>query len=616
MKSRISFYNRGVGRNLLRRFWPLWTAYLLVLIVVGPVQIAAVDRSADPAQTVFIINQLNHTILDSAVMLARVEVVAAALVAMAMFSYLYNPRACGLMNTLPLRRETTYLTAFFTGLVPMLLVDLAVFGLVCAVAGNRTGADTRCLWLWLGTVALANVAFYGMASFCAVLTGNVLILPLVYVVLGCTAIVVEGSVRTLLGTLVYGYTYQKFLFARLSPVSYVFSNVFVTYRQLDEPINMRRDLITYQLSDFPYFFWIALAGLVLTGLAVLILRRRHMESAGDVVAVPVLRPVFRVCMAVGCAIVLVDVMNHAFFDRMLGGTAAAVMTVLMLPIGAFVGFFGAEMLMKKTLGVFRRGWKQLGLIAACLVTFALCAELDVTGYETYVPAPEEIDNVRILSGQTELKEAETVALYRALHQQIVDHKADNERAKVTYHLNLHYFLTDGRELYRMYDLAMPAGVLDDPASDMSAFERLINSPEVRMTRFVDGITEDDVYRARVNRVLSNGMGELEGKDFSLTREQAVELYNTCILPDAKDGTIGLYFLSDSERANRERTTASVSLELWQQPGSQEPGTRYISIEVLKSAARTCRWIEENLGFTPELSRTVYGDDGPIGPIYA
>ena len=604
MSSRISLYNRGVGRNLLRRYWPLWAAYLLVMIAVGPMSITAGAQS-DPAAVIFLTNQFNRSIMNSALLAARIQVPAAALMAMAMYNYLYNPRSCGLMNTLPLRRETTFLTAFFTGLVPMLVIDGIAFGLVCAVAAGKPGADAHCLWLWLGTVTLANVAFYGMASFCAVLTGNVLVLPAVYLVLGCTVTVVEGTVRALLGTLVYGYTYQKLLLTRLSPVEYVVDTISVTNLRWGEPLDMSRDLISYRLTDFPYFIWIALAGLALTALAVRILRRRQMERAGDVVAVPVLRPVFRLCMAFGCALVLAVLMDSLFFQHLTGGTTAAVLTILMLLAGAFIGYFGSEMLMKKTLRVFHSGWKQLGIVAACLLVFALCAELDVTGYERYVPAPDQIADVRALSGVTPLTDAETVELYRALHQGIIDHKRENEAARSTYHINLHYTLKDGQELYRVYEVARPLSGEAAPDADLSVYERLLNCQEVRMTRFIDRpITEDEIYRARIDTSAADG----DDESISLTREQAAALYNDCILPDAEDGTLGLVFLSDSETARREETNAVINLEVWLEPdASGEQGTRYFSFWVLKSAERTCRWLEENLGLTPELNRDGTGE---------
>ena len=38
VRSRISFFNKHVALNLLKRFWPLWTAYFAAMIFVFPVK--------------------------------------------------------------------------------------------------------------------------------------------------------------------------------------------------------------------------------------------------------------------------------------------------------------------------------------------------------------------------------------------------------------------------------------------------------------------------------------------------------------------------------------------------------------------------------------------------
>ena len=39
VRSRISFFNKHVALNLLKRFWPLWTAYFAAMIFVFPVNL-------------------------------------------------------------------------------------------------------------------------------------------------------------------------------------------------------------------------------------------------------------------------------------------------------------------------------------------------------------------------------------------------------------------------------------------------------------------------------------------------------------------------------------------------------------------------------------------------
>ncbi|MCR5090659.1 MAG: hypothetical protein K6C08_14260, partial [Oscillospiraceae bacterium] len=555
MKSGKFFFNRGISQSLLRRFWPLWLGVLAMLILLGPAQVSRL-MSYMPEYPVWRSNEMVRGILGAGVDAARFEMAAAVLTAMAMYSYLYLPRTCGLMNTVPVRRETVFLTAFLTGLLPLLAADLIAFLCLLGAAAGVEGVSTAVCLQWLKAVVLSTVGFYGLASFCAVLTGNILVLPVVYLVLGVVAAAAEGCVRALLGSLVYGYTYNRFSLTALSPLVYVLDNVQVTAPGTSRDPSM--EIIHYQIGHLGYLGWFCLAGLVLTVLAVLLLRRRHMESVGDVVAVPQLRPVFRCCMAAGCAIALAVLLEDFFYGRTAGGRNGAVVVFPALVAGSLIGWFGSEMLMKKTLRVFHSGWKGYGIITACLLLFAVCAETDLTGYEKRVPAAEEIDNVRLLSCQTPLRDGETMELCRALHRQIIGHKSENERADQTMEIHLRYELKNGKAMDRLYYVKSYEGITDEPESDLSTYERLINCPEVRMTRFdTDGISAADIRWAQVTQSFLNEAGWLENRELHLTREQAEDLYNTAILPDGRDGKIGYSWMSYGEASRRALTTLNV-----------------------------------------------------------
>ena len=61
------------------------------------------------------------------------------------------------------------------------------------------------LLIWLLTAVLSSLAFYGVAVFCAMLTGSLFILPLVYAVLSFAAWVAESCLHEILGALIYGF---------------------------------------------------------------------------------------------------------------------------------------------------------------------------------------------------------------------------------------------------------------------------------------------------------------------------------------------------------------------------------------------------------------------------
>ncbi|MBO5496887.1 MAG: hypothetical protein J5967_05735, partial [Oscillospiraceae bacterium] len=468
------------------------------------------------------------------------------------------------------------------------------------------------LGTWLLVVVLGTGAFYGFACFCGVLTGNVFVLPAVYAVLGCTAQVFEGAVHALLHTLVYGYTYQQEVFSRLSPLPTVLMTLNVTMQHAPTPADPRAaDTVpaVFSVSGLGYLAVICAAGLALGVLAVLILKKRHMESAGEIVAVPVLRPIFRICMSVGTAVVVACILCQEFLSRIVSGHALAVCACVLLAVGAALGWFVAEMLMKKSLRVFRRGWKQIGIIAACLVLLAILAEADVTGYERAVPSPDDVASVRLQTGGSrELTDPESIASYCEFHRGLVAHKTENERASSTRYWNmpLTYTLKNGKTVQRVYQLVNNERAQADPGSDINRYQALANVPEAVMNRATAGgrdVTADTVARAYVNISRYDETRGWTGDELTLTPEQALDLYRTGILPDAQAGKIGLWFPYEGEQCRALQSTVSVTIELTPLPQPGSEGSYYwdsvIDLNVLMSSANTLRWLKENLGVEPE-----------------
>ena len=197
VRSKISFFNKAVALNLLKRFWPLWTAYFAAMIFVFPVNLLSKLRF-NLRGSLLEIYGVNRQVLQTCRLEFPVTFVFAVLIAMAVFSYLYDGRRCGLANSLPLRRETMYCTAFITGLVPMLIADLLVWAAAWIILAGTPNVITGYMLIRLGTSLMCSTAFFGLAAFCAALTGNLLVLPVLYGVINIAAVLLERAVEALL----------------------------------------------------------------------------------------------------------------------------------------------------------------------------------------------------------------------------------------------------------------------------------------------------------------------------------------------------------------------------------------------------------------------------------
>lgn len=591
MKSRVSCFNRGVSRSLLRRCWPLWAGYGVLLLFLLPVQLAraASWRDETTAQT------LQRLTLESADAMVLISFFMGILTAMIVFAYLYNPRSCGLMHSLPLRRETLFGTAWLTGFLPMLAAALLTALLSAALYLGR-GLLPGDLLLWLLATVCADLCFYGIGVFCAMLTGSLLMLPIAYLALNLAAWALEACLRVVLRALVYGINTQgEDWFSWLSPVVWLSRAVYVARPE---------SLLGWKLFGALWLPVYGAVGLLLSGLALLLYRRRHLERAGDTLAFPVLKPIFRWCLALGGALASASAVYSLLLGGSLHGRRAALLLLGLLLLGAALGWYAAEMLIRRTVRVFPGKWKGLAVLCALLCLLCLSAEFDLMGFERRVPEPEEVESLRFSAqGEWTLTEEENLRQAVALHRSLVEHKSIHE-PEIHYYgdwLTLHYELKNGRSLERSYFLRCEQA--PEPG-DLDALEDLLNCPELLERRGIPSlpVTESTVYAAQFSWVTRDEAGWEQYEARSLSREEALDFYRSAVLPDRQEHSLGrLWLRSDGRRLDRQ-STLSFQLEL-----SSPEGFDWLELEIDMDSRHCLDWVREHTEIPVQSLREIYGE---------
>lgn len=631
MPSKTWSFNRGIAANFLKRFWPLWGAWLFVLLVLTVAGVQGILTSFG-YDTVYNVWNAGAVLLNMAGQLAIGSAAVGVLSAMAMFHYLYQVRACGMMNALPLRRESLFLTVCLTGLLPLLGAELLVM-----LIGMGMTLPGRCVlfvsWLqWFGILALGTVAFYGFAVFCAMLTGHWLVLPVVYAVLNFTAIVVEGTCRSLMTLFVYGMSPPSVLsLGFLSPIYQL--SVHLGCTTVDVPtelvdgtgaVNVYHVANGYTVEGFGWLIGYAVAGLLLSGCALLLYRRRQMETAGDVVAIPVLRPVFKYCLSLGTALVFAWLLLSISLHQSHGGPGLTALVLLLLLIGAFIGYFAAEMLLQKTLKVFRvKAFRSFAVVCAALCLFVGLNEFDAFGYERRVPDADEVDYITVLNAK--MDEPETVSALTDLHRAIIADKSRQERGYdrgtdrsivSVMDVRLEYTLKNGQSLKRYYTVYTGENELADPDCLGWRLERTYNLPEFLLERVMPAIPVTaqhvpyatlDVQQPRIDGVWQHP------ESVTLTGEEAAALYTEGILPDAEALHIGHRWYMDPDGSRGQAATTNVTLDMplvGDRPGEHT----WLDIPVETDSENTIRWLEENKGITVVPISELNGDEANPSPI--
>ncbi len=583
MKSKTPLFNKHIAANLMKRFWPIWAAYLIVLAFQLPVNVFSQLETAR-----YFTKSAEYFTVLSGYGTIKFSFIFAIVSVTAMFSYLYSSRSCCMVCALPIKRETMFLSCAAAGILPFLISDILIF----AVSAAMGVAEIKYLLLWLGITVMGNMLFYGMALFCAVLTGNIAILPLLYIVLNFTGSVVQNC---------FIYSFSRFVYG-MRKIGGNILGYLTPVRVLGRHLSVIEETEgVIELSGMEFLIAYFAAGLLLAAAAFFIYKKRHMENAGDIVAVKSLRPIFKYCMTFGTALVLATVVGKLLPPSVFKGIGSAVIVLLFMLLGAAVGWYGAEMMMQKSFYVFKSKFK--GLIISCLIIAAVVmgAEFNISGYENRIPKFQNVSSVNVEFYN--IKQPENIEKVMQLHESLIKnkHSSDNSVIPGEYDsfVGIHYFMNNGQELSREYELNMDPENFDDDSSSLRLYSEVINCPEVIKQRYIPEtpVTAENVSFCQISESYPSEYGGTT-RNIKLDGEQAEELFKTCILPDIEESLMGRQYMDSEDgyldNISNLKIEIQLNAEFTDQDGKFIPAAWdgfFCSVDL--SAKRTIKWIEEN-----------------------
>lgn len=426
MKSRTSFFNTTVLRKDITRFAPVWGLYTIGLVVflLTPYLFTHAEEKAE-------------ILIDSMSTFAIINMILAGICSLMVFGDLFKTRLCYATHALPLRREGWFLTHFTAGMlfsvVPNLFITLCFLPLM------------RQFWyiapLWFVSNLLQYLFFFGVGAFSAMCAGNRLGAAAVYLILNCTPLLIGWYGEEIYTPLLYGLEFNGTFLEILMPVSFVSGMELVAY--LRQP---------FQITGFVAYEWIYIAVTAVIGigfalLAVLVYRKRNLETAGDFLSLPAAKPVFLVIYTL--------TMGYLFHGLFL---------FIGLFVGLIVGVFTGKMLLERTVRVFR-GWNFLfcGVFVTVIGLSLILTAIDPAGITRYVPDTEDVESMHFynisdrspyeVSGDElwVITDAAEIDEFRQFHEAMSDghHKNSEEEVVRVY---IHYNLKNGHTVLRKYEV--------------------------------------------------------------------------------------------------------------------------------------------------------------------
>jgi ABC-2 type transport system permease protein len=558
MPSRTSFFNKTIFFKNIVRFWPVWALYLLVWLLVMPLPLwnTITYQSGNTLyglQTA--VNITPHVnslaIYGGAVMSAVFGIFAA----MAVFSYMYSSRSASMFHALPVKREGLFLSNYLSGLAFLFVPNVIVFFVTAIVEAACGYAGMPGLFAWLAVVTLLNTFFYSFGVLCAMVTGHLLALPVLYGIANFVVIGLEYLTKAVLSTFVFGMDYRNNLTLELlSPF----------YKLITMRATSSGEIVCWQI-----LIGYACVGVAFAVLALLLYRKRHAETAGDIIAVKPLKPVFKYGAALCFALVFGFIIYSVLTESSRGDNVLR-MLACMLFTGT-VGYFAAEMLLRKSFRVFKRSFKGWLVFCAALAVLTISVRLDVFGYARYVPDASLVEEVyageyiHFIGDGTMYKyggsystfdEADEIGEIISLHESIVNNRAQIEGFNSTggpvdfrqcVQVSFYYEMKDGGTVYRRYIVPVTTELMNDPVSPASVYQSILNNPRYIIDKsFPDKLTEvnfqnGEIFPGYMEEVPYGNAGEaasVNSYDSVIVSQSESYLLYQAILKDIEEGGIG------------------------------------------------------------------------------
>ena len=535
MPRKTSFCNAALLRSDIKRYWPLLFLYVAVWVVILPMQILSASRECDGvAEGIMTVLQLrqHNVIIQSIPASVVMSLLFGCFAAMAVWSYLMSGRTVGLMHALPVTRTQAFFSHVLSALGALTAGNVLIFLLTALCSAGFSYVDWAALGTWLLLTELMALFFFALGSLCAMVTGWLLAVPVLYGAMNVVALLLYAVTSTMTQMFYFGYSSSDIpeFITWLTPVGRIWDAVANGGAQ---PVEVQLPIGAqiyhrFQLpaSAFSTCIIYAAVGIALLALVWWLYKKRPSETAGDAMSFRWLQPIARwsigLCGGWGLGLFL----NYV----MLGSSSFAGLLICQLVMGV-ICFFAAQMLLQKKFRIFnKRWWLETAAMVLVLAAVTVCVKLDITGYQHRVPDAEDVTSVRFSASYADFTADDpaavesVISLHRAILEQYdetgerLEDKTylDTEGGPTTRYVRVDYQLRNGTSLCREWRVSIVNG---------SDIHRLLTQL-VSRTDCRESLMGLDALRkyGGVSNVVGGYVSQYETGAFAdLTRQQAQDL---------------------------------------------------------------------------------------------
>ena len=423
------YIHSAIIKKDLGRFAPLWG---LATVFVAIYLLLSWTVTSDPAE---LFSMVEYVLIS----MGLVCFIYAGICALCLFGDLCDTRLCNALHAMPVSREGW----FWSHVVSGVLFCLIPAGVGTLLGSLMLGKYFYGALLWLALTVLEFLFFFGAAAFASMCGGTKLGAIAVYSVINMLVYMVIFVFNYLFQPLLQGVVTDWDILLPLSPVSRLTDAQFLL---VDYDYNKQTAAIEkFIAGDWIYAGIVAILGVLLLVLALVLYKKRHMETAGSTISFKPVAPVLLVLYTLCVGTFLYMIADNVEF-----------LPWLMLVVGLVIGFFTGRMVLEKQTKVFyKKNLASFGILVLALAVALGITKLDPLGISRYVPQAENVTSVTMSPYQSlyrgtyiKLTEQEDIEKIIAFNKKAIA----EGNAEDSFTVHLQYKLKNGKKVNREYQL--------------------------------------------------------------------------------------------------------------------------------------------------------------------
>ena len=438
MKLTTSFYKSNIVKHDFKQFGWITVLYSIAFFLVGPLIILLESKSEYTSTVTADIIELGYDPL------MYLFIGVPLFTGMFLFRYLHNQKSAGVVHSLPYTRIELLNNHFISGIlitcIPVIVNSLIIV-LLHFLMDLGLDVSLYLIAKWTVFVLLLQVSLLSFSIVSALITGT----SSAQIVLGFIVLWLPIGLYLLWHqfflSLLYGYANltRSTMLYKLSPLTYIYERGYIGNAFHND-------------TFFPFVFLGQI--IIFYFLSHLIYKYVDIENSGEVIAFDFVKKVFKygltTCSSLWIGLIMLGLSKANEYDPIF---------YLGFIIGGFVGYIIAELVLHKSIWGIKRYKGFIGFVVISALIFALVG-LDITGYETKVPRPDEIESVVISSNRSmrptysiddaTFESKDDIQKVTTLHESLVQNQEYISDHYLANSVHLFYKLKDNSTLTRYY----------------------------------------------------------------------------------------------------------------------------------------------------------------------